>query len=144
MRLVPTARLDDRRPAPAGPLQIMYGVDGRTRASPRRRCRTSRATGAPRRSGSATRAADQLQLDIYGELSTPSTCTASAASHLHDLWDGLRLVDWVCDHWDQPDEGIWETRGGRRSSSTRRLMCWVAVDRAMRIASRRAPARRPR
>jgi GH15 family glucan-1,4-alpha-glucosidase len=47
------------------------------------------------------------------------------------------LVDWVCGHWDQPDEGIWETRGGRKNFLYSRLMCRVAIERAMRIAHRR-------
>jgi GH15 family glucan-1,4-alpha-glucosidase len=50
----------------------------------------------------------------------------------------------VCDHWDQADEGIWETRGGRRRFTYSRLMCWVAVERAIRIANQRGlPANRP-
>jgi hypothetical protein len=47
------------------------------------------------------------------------------------------VVDWLCDHWDQPDKGIWETPGGRKNFVYSRLMSWVAIDRAMRIASRR-------
>ena len=45
-------------------------------------------------------------------------------------------IDWVCEHWDQPDEGIWETRGGRRDFTYGRVQCWVALDRAIRLASR--------
>ncbi len=43
----------------------------------------------------------------------------------------------MCNHWDQPDEGIWETRGGRKNFLYSRLMCWVAVERAIRMANRR-------
>ena len=57
----------------------------------------------------------------------------------HDAWDALaRTVDWVCENWDRPDEGIWETRGGRRRFTHSRLMCWVALDRAIRIARNRS------
>jgi GH15 family glucan-1,4-alpha-glucosidase len=67
--------------------------------------------------------------------------------HLGDLhgltmtyqgWKGLSdVIDWLCKHWDQPDDGIWETRGGRQDFSYGRLMSWVALDRAISIASRR-------
>ena len=46
-----------------------------------------------------------------------------------DLWLQLRaMVDWVCANWRRPDEGIWETRGGRRQFVYSKLMCWVAID----------------
>jgi len=84
-------------------------------------------------------AADQLQLDIYGEMLD--------AAYLGDVnglqvftqgWDQVsRMVDWLCDHWDQPDEGIWETRGGRKDFTYGRFQCWVAFDRAIRMAEHR-------
>ena len=46
-------------------------------------------------------------------------------------------TNWVCDNWDQPDEGIWETRGGRQKFLHSRLMCWVAVERAIRMSVHR-------
>ncbi len=53
-------------------------------------------------------------------------------------WDEVKSqTEWVCDHWDQPDEGIWETRGGPRKFLYSRLMCWVAIERAIRLATRR-------
>ena len=56
-----------------------------------------------------------------------------------------RNLEWLIDHWDQPDEGIWETRGGRRDYTYSRLMSWVAVERAIRIARHRSlPADLPR
>jgi GH15 family glucan-1,4-alpha-glucosidase len=56
----------------------------------------------------------------------------------HDGWMELtRNLEWLIDHWDQPDEGIWETRGGRRDYTYSRLMSWVAVERAIRIARQR-------
>jgi GH15 family glucan-1,4-alpha-glucosidase len=57
----------------------------------------------------------------------------------YDLWTNLvRLVDWVCDHWQLPDEGVWEVRGGRQEFLYSRLMCWVALDRGIRLADRRS------
>ncbi len=53
-------------------------------------------------------------------------------------WDTITTrADWLCDHWDQPDEGIWETRGGPKKFLYSQLMCWVAIERAIRLATRR-------
>jgi GH15 family glucan-1,4-alpha-glucosidase len=48
-----------------------------------------------------------------------------------------KMLDWLCDNWDQPDEGIWETRGGQKPFMYGRLMSWVAFDRAIRVATSR-------
>ena len=45
-----------------------------------------------------------------------------------------QIADWLCENWNQPDEGIWETRGGRQNFTYGRLMCWVALDRMVRLA----------
>jgi GH15 family glucan-1,4-alpha-glucosidase len=62
----------------------------------------------------------------------------------YDLWSSLRpLLDWVAHNWGQPDEGIWEVRGGRRQFVFSKLMCWVALDRGLRLADKRSfPANR--
>src|SRR5207244_2707820 len=64
----------------------------------------------------------------------------------HGAWSDLaRIVEWVCENWDQADEGIWEVRGGRQHFTYSRLMSWVAVERAIRIARQRGlPADLPR
>jgi GH15 family glucan-1,4-alpha-glucosidase len=57
----------------------------------------------------------------------------------HDLWQNLvRLINWVCKNWQQPDEGIWEVRGGRQEFLYSRLMCWVAIDRGVRLSRKRS------
>ncbi len=86
-------------------------------------------------------AADQLQLDIYGEAMDSIHLADTHGLQLpHVGWTQISdMLDWVCDNWDQPDEGIWETRGGRQDFTYGRFMCWVALDRGIRLAqSRRA------
>jgi GH15 family glucan-1,4-alpha-glucosidase len=90
---------------------------------------------------------DQLQLDIYGELlDSVYLYNKYGIAISYDLWCQLRkLVDWVCDNWNQPDEGIWEVRGGKRHFVYSKLMCWVALDRGLRLADKRSfPAPRDR
>jgi GH15 family glucan-1,4-alpha-glucosidase len=54
-------------------------------------------------------------------------------------------LDYVCKHWQEADEGIWEVRGGRRHFVYSKLMCWVALDRGLRLANKRSfPADRDR
>jgi GH15 family glucan-1,4-alpha-glucosidase len=82
----------------------------------------------------------QLQLDIYGELiDAVYLHNKYGAPISYDLWVPLRgLIDWVCDNWHREDEGIWEIRGGRRHWVYSKLMCWLVVDRGLRIAGKRS------
>jgi pentatricopeptide repeat protein len=84
-------------------------------------------------------AAEQLQLDIYGEAIDALYDGIRAGLPMpYQGWQALRgVVDWLADNWDQPEEGIWETRGGRQSFTYGRLMCWVAFDRCIRLAADR-------
>jgi GH15 family glucan-1,4-alpha-glucosidase len=82
----------------------------------------------------------QLQLDIYGELlDSVYLCNKYGEPIAYDFWKDLeKQIDWLSENWDQPDEGIWEVRGGKQKFLYSRLMCWVALDRAIKIADTRS------
>ena len=134
-----TDRFRERVGHESGPLQIMYADRRQLRAARGGARRTSRATGARRPCGSGTAPPNQLQLDIYGELIDSVYLYNKHATPIsHGAWTDLaRIVEWVCENWDQADEGIWETRGGRQHFTYSRLMSWVAVERAIRMARQR-------
>jgi GH15 family glucan-1,4-alpha-glucosidase len=83
-------------------------------------------------------AADQLQLDIYGEaMDAMFLADQNGFEVAHRGWLCVaEMTDWVAEHWDQAEEGIWETRGGRKNFTYGRMQCWIALDRAIRIAER--------
>jgi GH15 family glucan-1,4-alpha-glucosidase len=132
------ARVADQKHGESGPLQIMYAVDGSADLEERALDHLDGYGGsAPVRIGNA--AATQLQLDIYGELLDAWYLFDKYGRPVfYEGWQAIRqLLAWLCDNWDRPDEGIWETRGGRHDFTFSRLMCWVAFDRALRIAANR-------
>ncbi|GAB3555136.1 glycoside hydrolase family 15 protein [Noviherbaspirillum agri] len=122
-----------------GHLQIMYGIDGRTDLHEEilpdlAGYRQSR----PVRIGNA--AAQQKQLDIYGELlEAVAVCYQSMRMTPPDseTWAIYRYVaNQAVEHWQEPDEGIWEVRGAQLHFLYSKLMCWVAVDRAILLADK--------
>ncbi|MGA0533726.1 glycoside hydrolase family 15 protein [Hansschlegelia sp. KR7-227] len=129
-----------------GRLEIMYALDGSRELDERdldhlAGYRESR----PVRVGNA--AAEQVQLDIFGEL-MDAVYLHDKYGHAtsHDSWRAATaLVDFVCERWRDPDAGIWEVRCAPREFLHSRLMCWVAIDRAVRLARQRSlpsPGRR--
>jgi GH15 family glucan-1,4-alpha-glucosidase len=122
-----------------GSLQIMYGIDGRKDLGEQILGHLEGYRGsAPVRVGNG--AYNQLQLDIYGELLYfIDAYDENVEPVTYDLWQKLsRSVDWVAENWQGKDEGIWEVRGGQQEFLYSRIMCWVALDRAIRVAARRS------
>ncbi|HEU4566452.1 MAG TPA: glycoside hydrolase family 15 protein [Marmoricola sp.] len=131
-------RVDERRGGDTGPLNIMYRVDGSSDLSEEVLTHWEGYRGsAPVRIGNG--AADQLQLDIYGEAMDSLFFADEHGIEMgHQGWLAVSdLIEWIADHWDQPEEGIWETRGGRKDFTYGRVMSWVALDRAVRLAGKR-------
>ncbi|MFG2517007.1 glycoside hydrolase family 15 protein [Streptomyces sp. NPDC048584] len=114
-------------------LQIMYGLAGERRLPEFELSWLSGFGGAtPVRTGNE--AVNQLQLDVYGEvMDSLSLARSSGLSARPDVW-ALQsvLMDFLRTAWRQPDEGLWEVRGGRRHFVHSKVMVWVAADRAVR------------
>jgi GH15 family glucan-1,4-alpha-glucosidase len=120
------------------PFQVMYGVDGRSDLTEHELTHLTGYRGSgPVRIGNG--ASTQLQLDVYGEVIDAVYLAERDGMPLsYALWARLRaILDWLADNWDQPDEGIWEVRGGRQRFTYSRIMTWVAFDRALRIQTKR-------
>ncbi len=122
-----------------GSLQVMYGIDGRHRLDEEELSHLDGFKGSkPVRIGNA--AYQQRQLDIYGEMTDAIYLFNKYGTPIsYELWCYVRgLINWVCDHWRDKDVAIWEVRGGPRDFVYSKVMCWVAVDRAIRIANKRS------
>ena len=114
-------------------LQIMYGVTGKRWLSEREVPWLSGYEGSkPVRVGNA--AADQLQLDVYGEvMDALHQARAGRLQYLAAAWDfQCALLDHLETIWRDPDDGIWEVRSERRHFTHSKVMAWVAFDRAVK------------
>ncbi|MDE1182527.1 glycoside hydrolase family 15 protein [Paraburkholderia sp.] len=122
-----------------GALRAMYTVDGEPAPEEadldalldkRDKNRARRGNGAR----------DQIQLDVYGALLDAAYLFNKYGRAIsYDGWCNVtRIVNYVVDHWQEPDHGIWEFRNGQRPLLHSRLMCWVTVDRALRLADKRS------
>ena len=121
-----------------GLLQPLYGIDGRANVA---EVELSHLSGymnsAPVRLGNG--AHGQRQLDLYGAVLDAAYLYNKYGAPLdYDLWRNLaKILNWLSDNWRDPDEGIWEVRGGRRQFVSSKLLSWVALERAGRIARQR-------
>jgi GH15 family glucan-1,4-alpha-glucosidase len=114
-------------------LQVLYRLDGGERAPERTLTLDGYRGSRPVRIGNA--AAEQTQLDIYGDLLQTALIYTEAGGRL-DRETGRRLAgiaDLVCRIWRQPDAGIWEVRSQPEHYTHSKMMCWVALDRALRL-----------
>ncbi|MFF3445572.1 glycoside hydrolase family 15 protein [Streptomyces sp. NPDC002667] len=128
-------RLREREGPDDEPLQIMYRVDGDPHLTEEILEHFEGYRGSyPVRAGNG--ASGQLQLDIYGEaLYALAEGRAVREQGGYQGWKALAgILDWLADSWDRPDEGIWETRGGRKDFTYSRIMCWAAFDRGLKLA----------
>ncbi|KAI9316451.1 Six-hairpin glycosidase [Dichotomocladium elegans] len=123
---------------PDGSLNIMYSIHGdkyldEAELNHLEGYRESR----PVRVGNG--AFDHLQLDIYGELLDGIYLyNKYGAPVSYTMWKAVqKLVDYVCANYDQPDMSIWEVRGRKQHFTYSRVMCWVAIDRGLRLADKR-------
>ncbi|WP_018620148.1 glycoside hydrolase family 15 protein [Spirosoma luteum] len=122
-----------------GTLQLMYTIEG-GEEMPEQILTNLEGyrQSSPVRIGNA--AYDQFQLDIFGELMD--------SIYLYDKFHGAitwsfwqhveRQIEFVCNNWQRPDHGIWEVRGGQAEFLQSRLMCWVALDRAIKVVEHRS------
>ena len=116
-------------------LQPMYGIDGEHILT---EITLDHLTGycntRPVRIGNG--AYTQKQLDVYGEVMDAIYIYNRYDAISYDLWQNLQhLLNWLSQHWQDSDEGIWEVRGGQQHFVHSRLMSWVAFDRALRIVN---------
>jgi len=129
-------RIEEKVGGQGGPLNIMYRVDGSSDLVEESLEHWEGYRGSsPVRIGNG--ASDQRQMDIYGEALDSIYFADQHGIELgHRGWLATRtIIDWLTDNWDQPGEGIWETRGGQKDFTYGRVMSWTAFDRAIRLAT---------
>ncbi|MBI5337877.1 MAG: glycoside hydrolase family 15 protein [Mycolicibacterium rufum] len=127
----------DREADGLGPLRVLYDIDGNAPEEIELDHLRGHLDSTPVRVGNA--AAKQLQLDIYGDLiDSVYLFNKYGAGISHDAWSDVSyVIGWVVDNWERDDAGMWEVRDGDKANTTSRLMCWVALERAIRIARQR-------
>src|SRR4029450_1095121 len=115
-------------------MQVLYRMDGGDQAPERSLPLDGYEASRPVRIGNG--AVEQTQLDIYGDVMHMAWLYAEAGHPIdREVGDRLaRVADLVCVIWSQPDAGIWEVRGPARHYTQSKMMCWVALDRAGRLA----------
>jgi GH15 family glucan-1,4-alpha-glucosidase len=122
-----------------GPLNVLYGIDGRHEVTEHTldHLEGYRASKPVRICNSA---ANHFQLDIYGELMDSIYLYDKYGSPLaYDTWTQIeRMLDWVTQNWERADQSIWEIRGGSQQFTYSKLQCWVALDRGLRLATKRS------
>lgn len=124
---------------PDDPLRVMYALDGTEVSEEQDLSHLAGYAGSrPVRIGNA--AHGQTQLDIFGELlDSVYLANKYGAAIPREGWEHVRgIVDYVIEHWREPDAGIWEMRSKPRHFLHSRVMCWVAIDRAIRLAQKRS------
>jgi len=124
---------------PGKPLQVMYRVDG-SRELPETVLKHFQGYEGSRPVRIGNAASQQLQIDIYGELLDSINIYDNHGGQIsYDFWMNItKLVEWVCRNWRKSDDGIWEVRGGRQPFLYSRVLCWVALDRGIRLARQRS------
>ena len=120
-----------------GPLSVLYDIDGNVPHEQELTHLAGYRDSTPVRIGNG--AVDQLQLDIYGELIDSVYLFNKYGKGISaETWGDLtRALEWLLEHWDEPDAGMWEIRNDPRHHTTSLLMCWVAIERMMRVARQR-------
>ena len=123
---------------PNGSLHPLYRIDG-GHDLPERRLNHLEGYRRSRPVRVGNGAVDQFQLDLYGALmDSVYLYNKHGAPIAYDLWSNLRrMLDWLVENWRTPDRGIWEVRSGPQRFVYSTMMCWVAFDRAIRIAEKR-------
>ena len=130
--------MDRAQACSKGRLGVMYALDGGAIADERKLDLAGFEGATPIVVGNEAK--DQTQHDIYGALLDATYLGSKYGEPIaHDSWVAIgRIVDQVCETWDTPDSGIWEVRGPKKHYLHSRLMSWVAVDRAVRLAQKRS------
>ena len=117
-------------------IQIMYGLGGERRLDEYELPHLPGYEGsAPVRVGNA--ASGQLQLDVYGELmdAVYRARRLGMTGEHHGEALARKIFQWILQHWQEPDDGVWEVRGGRKNFVHSKVMIWVAVDRLTKMAA---------